>query len=210
MSTPHIVAPIENPAEAIPSRKRPKTKESEPMNTQAADNIQPSRKYKDEFDTKTKNNTEISKDRKFAKKREHIKEGATVNLKRKVIPGKKNMFSFRIVETNKSDIWVGCQMKPMKSEKRFEWWIRLWDGKIYSSQTKSWKPFTKKPISAFKDDIITMMVENGRITYYLNSKLLGVAFKDDRLNTSERIFPMLFLGDEGDSAVVEVLPGQLI
>lgn len=53
-----------------------------------------------------------------------------------------------------------------------------------------------------------MVIEGETMTFYLNHKSLGVAFKDKRLNTHNLVTPCIFLSSSTDK--VEVLKGTLV
>lgn len=53
-----------------------------------------------------------------------------------------------------------------------------------------------------------MVIEGETMTFYLNQKSLGVAFKDPKLNTHNLVSPCVFLSSASDK--IEVLKGTLV
>ena len=68
------------------------------------------------------------------------------------------------------DIWIGCEQQTPK----YEWWYRLMKGTKYDSDDPEWQHFTH--VRPKPGDIVTMVIEEGNMTFYNNQDLVGVAF----------------------------------
>ena len=112
-----------------------------------------------------------------------------------------NCYRFKIQASKKMNLWVGMQ----QTEPRYEWWVRLNDGKKFDSGDNAWSDYTDYK---FKPGDIVEMTSNGEnVSFSVNDKPLGNAFADRRL-AGENIFACVFIVDGGD--FVHALKGSVV
>lgn len=146
-------------------------------------------------------NLEVSINRWFVKSLGH-KLGGYAYIERRIEENAKSIYTFKILNSSKMDIWIGLEQEDPK----YEWWLWLKNGVIFQTQGSGWEDFTKEKIS--KGGEITMGIEDGAVTYFYNKKNVGTAFWDDRLKNPNSIHPIVFLQNKDD--VVGVEEGQVI
>lgn len=123
-------------------------------------------------------------------------------LKRRVKELCVNTFNYKILGSRNLNIWIGAEI----SDPKYEWWFKLDNGTVFCSDQNSWQQYSSQKVVL--GDIITMVIEGDTMTFYLNSKSLGVAFKDPKLKTHNLVSPCIFLSSASDR--VEVLKGKLV
>ena len=80
-------------------------------------------------------------------------------------------------------------------EKKYEWWVRLTDGRKYETSMEGWKSYIDP--AALKPGVYELLIDGDELHYKIEGTNYGCAFKGALLDGPD-IYVTVFIADPGD------------